>query len=91
MDKIEAPFTKEQIHALIVYQASAAFHPYTCPNRGDGEHLMEQHEGMLYPTRNGLICAFCGYLQTWAFHIPSEQVEKIERAMIDMFGPENYP
>ena len=41
-------------------------HPYTCANRGDGNHrAIGSDLGMLIPTINGWICPFCDYTQDW--------------------------
>jgi hypothetical protein len=43
------------------------FHPFTCPNRGDGNHFENGEDlGILVPTVSGFICPCCSYMQTWA-------------------------
>lgn len=58
-----APWTPEQMRALAMWQYGGEFHPYTCPNRNDGEHL---DESVLMPSEHGWMCAWCDYTQTWA-------------------------
>ena len=42
------------------------FHPYTCENRGDGNHLeVGGDKGILVPTVNGWICPSCDYTQPY--------------------------
>jgi len=58
------PFTPEQVASLNDFQASGAFHPYTCGNDDcpgvDGEHAsLVAHE-------NGWRCPACDYTQAWA-------------------------
>ena len=76
---IYAPFTPDQVQALQGYQNGSNFHPYTCPNRGDGKHrpaLVEDARGrtitgeigLLVPTVDelGWMCPYCEYRQPWA-------------------------
>lgn len=52
------------IAALAATQLSPRFHPYTCVNRGDGNHRDIYGDlGALIPTINGWICPFCDYKQ----------------------------
>jgi hypothetical protein len=49
------------------FNARSPFHPYTCANRGDGDHeTIGSDLGMLVPTVKGWICPFCDYRQEWA-------------------------
>ena len=42
-------------------------HPFTCPNRGDGNHFDNGSDlGALIPTVRGWICQCCDYTQDWA-------------------------
>lgn len=68
-------FTKEQVAALEEYQRGegrwgkpfARMHPFTCGNRGDGNHVANAVDlGALVPTVRGWICPFCDYRQDWA-------------------------
>lgn len=66
-DIIEPPWTPEQIAGLDKYQREGYFHPYTCPNRGDGAHRNRGLDlGTLVPTPNGWVCLDCPYQQKWA-------------------------
>jgi len=56
MRQTKAPWTKEQVNALLNYQLDARNHPYTCNKR----HT-------LYPSENGLVCPECGYTQNWCY------------------------
>lgn len=58
MDKIEKPFTPEQVEALNKYQEEGRFHPFTCGN--DSRHRN------LVATTDGWKCLDCGYTQDWA-------------------------
>jgi hypothetical protein len=67
MNKIEAPWTKEQVEGLNRFQEEGWMHPFTCGsgNRTDEHHL--DGEGKLVATENGWICPFCPYTQDWAW------------------------
>lgn len=62
--RMQAPFTSEQINKLLWWQQN--MHPYTCPNRGDGKH---RDDGALVPQVEGFICKDCDYVQTWAHFV----------------------
>ena len=54
------------------------YHPLTCPNRGDGNHREIGGDlGMLVPTRRGLICPFCDYVQTGYIPMPPDKTGKV--------------
>lgn len=59
MNKIEAPFTDEQVDLLNAYQRSGRFHPYTCG----------QCRQVLIATPTGWKCpsVACDYKQNWAW------------------------
>lgn len=69
--KINAPFTPQQVAALHRYQFGPwdpgnRFHPFTCPNRGDGNHFdIDRDHGILIPTVRGWICQCCDHEQNW--------------------------
>lgn len=68
-EHIIAPFSDEQVEALNKYQREAPFHPFTCANRGDGnhvEHAGHSDLGMLTATNEGWVCSDCDYTQLWA-------------------------
>ena len=58
----------DQIARLNASQVDGRFHPFTCPNRGDGEHReFNGDRGALVATRRGWICPWCDYTQNWAY------------------------
>jgi hypothetical protein len=58
-------FTPEEVESLNAYQASGAFHPFTCGgDRTDEKHL--DGEGRLVATAEGWVCPYCDYKQDWA-------------------------
>jgi hypothetical protein len=66
MNKIEAPWTAQQVLALNHWQHRGDVHPFTCGNRDD--HPPDNGErGRLLATENGWVCPLCDYTQTWAF------------------------
>ena len=54
---VRAPWTQDQVDSLNTYQASGAFHPYTCGR--SGEHV-------LVATAGGWRCLEDDYQQDWA-------------------------
>jgi hypothetical protein len=57
----------DDILALNKYQVEGKFHPFTCINRGDGNHRVFNGDlGALVATRRGWICPWCSYTQDWA-------------------------
>lgn len=64
---IYAPFTPEQVRNLNLMQACRHMHPFTCGNRGDGNHDRHDNDlGSLVATVRGWICVYCDYTQDWA-------------------------
>lgn len=60
-------FTPDEVAALATNQQSRRIHPFTCPNRGDGNHRDAYGDlGALVATVRGWICPFCDYTQEWA-------------------------
>ena len=78
---IQAPWTAEQVEKLNEYQDCDWVHEFTCPNRGDRNHMdtsiflvgMSPAEsgqidpGKLIARLDGFHCYYCGYHQTWAW------------------------
>lgn len=63
----EEVFTPKQVASLWEFQQSGYFHPFTCPDRGDGRHFENGIDlGGLIPTVRGWICQCCDYTQDWA-------------------------
>lgn len=58
-NKIEPPWTAEQVEALNRFQKAGFMHPFTCPDSHDGDRD-------LTATPDGWICLKCGYTQKWA-------------------------
>lgn len=65
-DLLEAPFSADQVRALSLRQADDRFHPYTCSYGGQKSH---QGNPVLLPTRAGMVCRGCGYIQTWVHRL----------------------
>lgn len=64
------PFTAEQVENLAHNQTCGHVHPFTCPNRGDGEHRDAYGDkGALVATVRGWICPFCDYTQVGAHNL----------------------
>ena len=65
-------FNAKQVEKLHRYQFgpwthNMCMHPFTCPNRGDGNHFDNGSDlGALIPTTRGWICQSCDYTQGWA-------------------------
>ncbi|WP_234836512.1 hypothetical protein [Sinorhizobium meliloti] len=60
-------FTADEVANLGKHQTGGQFHPFTCANRGDGNHRAAYGDlGALIPTVRGWICPFCDYTQDWA-------------------------
>ncbi|AXH59970.1 hypothetical protein [Pseudomonas amygdali] len=71
MEKLEAPFSQPIAHALNQSQVGVGkgmvIHPFTCVNRGDGQHGEEGGDtGVLIATLQGWVCPHCDYTQHWA-------------------------
>lgn len=64
LDKIEAPFTEQQVKGLNAYQEAGHFHPFTCGN--DSRHRD------LVATTGGWVCPDCDYTQKWAHKFMAE-------------------
>lgn len=58
------PFTSDEVRALNRWQKNPIYHPFTCSNRGDGNH--GDGEGVLEAMENGWKCPHCSYTQDWA-------------------------
>ncbi|WP_151611015.1 hypothetical protein [Sinorhizobium alkalisoli] len=60
-------FTADEVVNLAKHQTAGQFHPFTCANRGDGNHRVAFGDlGALVPTVRGWICPFCACTQNWA-------------------------
>jgi len=59
--------TADEIEKLNNYQNERKFHPFTCPERGDGNHRIFNGDlGALVATIRGWECPWCSYTQDWA-------------------------
>lgn len=67
-ERIEAPWTPEQVVALNAFQLGP-FHPFTCGDRNDGTHPYGPtgDYGVLRATPDGWVCDHCPYTQSWAW------------------------
>jgi hypothetical protein len=64
VDKVEAPFTPDQVASLNAYQVAGVMHPFTC----GGGHTNGCGEVRLIAAEDGWRCASdtCDYRQGWA-------------------------
>lgn len=62
--QIHPPFSEKQIEGLNWYQIHAPMHPFTCANRGDGNH---PEASVLIAQADGWHCIWCSYRQSWAW------------------------
>lgn len=58
-DRIEAPFSDEQVQQLNRYQSLGFMHPFTCANEHGGADVLQA-------TPEGWQCPSCAYTQSWA-------------------------
>jgi len=72
VNRVEAPFTPEDVAALNRFQLDDRFHPFTCAS--------VDHAGVrLIATENGWRCAVqtCGYTQDWAWDMMLTDVVRL--------------
>lgn len=71
MDRINAPFTDQEVENLNKYQQSGLFHPFTCGGSDWGIEECERAngtgEGLLTATSGGWVCPCGKYKQDWAW------------------------
>lgn len=78
-------FTPDEVEVLAHNQTAHVIHPFTCPNRGDGNHREAYGDkGALVATVRGWICPFCDYTQDWAHE--SMKVHKFTPAKFGVQG-----
>ena len=87
MEKINAPFTDEQVKNLNDYQTKGRFHPFTCCSpesipectragkEVDGEYVKGTSEGLLVASNEGWVCPCGKYKQNWAHAFMAEKLE----------------
>ncbi len=70
-ERLELPWSEEQVAALNQYQRGGQYHPFTCGgDRSDDDHVAYaaahgEDNGQLVATKDGWVCPVCGYRQTW--------------------------
>lgn len=64
-DRVEAPWTTEQVLRLNEHQVSGA-HPFTCPGPPEGGAGPPCPSRALVATEGGWLCACRRYTQSWA-------------------------
>lgn len=66
-DKIEAPFTPEQVTNINNWQFAGVVHPFTCmsPDIAKCERRNEISQGILIAHAQGFVCPCGEYTQTW--------------------------
>ena len=77
LEKIEAPFTQEQVQKLNEYQRNGRFHPFTCCSPSDiikceRAKLGNGMGGLLIATKEGWVCPCGGYKQNWSHSFMAE-------------------
>jgi hypothetical protein len=68
MEKVRAPFTKEQVESLKMYQNNLEMHHFTCcspDNIPECQRRNKVNEGELIPTEEGWVCPCGKYKQDW--------------------------
>ena len=70
--RIDAPFSPDQVQRLNEWRAAPGVHPFTCANRGDGDHRRTTDLGVLVATVDGWICPDCSCTQRWAHQSMTE-------------------
>jgi hypothetical protein len=69
MEKVQTPFTEEQVENLNKFQMSGVFHPFTCCSAGPAdkcERRLGTSEGILVASTDGWVCPCGEYKQNWA-------------------------
>jgi len=86
-------FTPTQVKNLDEFQRAGAMHPFTCPNRSDGNHFDNDVDlGCLIPTVRGWICQCCDYTQDWAHDFmfdgsATKSFEDLQRELLNLDIP----
>jgi hypothetical protein len=60
MNRIEIPFTEDQVASLNAYQTDGRLHPFTCKNGSCPVRTLQAAEW-------GWTCPGCTYTQSWAY------------------------
>lgn len=78
MERVEAPFTKEQLENIKNFQNGGGFHPFTCcspKNISECQRVSGENEGILIPTEQGFVCPCGKYKQNWCHKFMTEPQE----------------
>ena len=78
MEKINSPFSKDQVENLNHFQMSGIHHPFTCCSAGSEQNCERRNgtgEGILKATEQGWICPCGEYKQNWAHSFMTIQPE----------------
>jgi len=81
MKKAFAPFTKEQLDNIKVFQENSSIHPFTCGGEGNHsecERISRSGEGILVAKEKGLKCPYGKYTQNWVHKFMAEKFEPKE-------------
>ncbi len=68
MEKINKPFSDEQVSNINKFQHEGSFHPFTCCSAGSTEKCERRNgtgEGLLKATNDGFVCPCGEYKQDW--------------------------
>lgn len=74
-DKINAPFTEEQVRQLNESQEKSYMHPYTCMSYNGCKRSEQTNEGTLIATIEGWVCPCGKYKQNWAHDFSLKIIE----------------
>jgi hypothetical protein len=64
-DRVDAPWTKDQVRRLNEFQEREGVHPFTCPGPPEGSEE-DCPSRNLIATPDGWLCACRRYTQSWA-------------------------
>jgi len=81
-DKIESPFTSEQVTSINGFQEFGGWHPFTCGGKKDDG---SDCRCLLVATEKFLYCPdpSCDYRQNWVFDFMANNDWKIQQKLID--------
>lgn len=89
MERIDAPFTDEQVTQLNKYQKSGGFHPFTCDRKAKECEVRTEpkdwsKDGVLLATTDGWTCPCGKYKQNWAHQFMAD--EKVQNTIDNIRG-----
>ena len=73
---IKAPFTKEQVTNINIFQNNGRFHPFTCDCSEIDSDEHKGQRGVLVATVEGLVCPYGKYKQNWVDSFMTEPDER---------------